>query len=132
MGFELRHPVGMTTHVFNPGVNADVETSGQERINSVIAKRMDDFTLYRYSFAPSGTWIYTRGLSTLTVSGMTDLESFFAAVSGEFFDFTDGECGPITDWVTVKLTEQSEVSRPWRYAAGGRVEVVFSMLAQPD
>jgi hypothetical protein len=59
---------------------------------------------------------------------MEDLEEFFEAVGGDAFDFTDGSCGPLSDWVTVKLAPESYV-RPYTYASGGYIEVEFSMIA---
>lgn len=130
MGFELRHPVGMTTNTFQPGTDHDISRSGQKRVESAVGKVLRDFTLYKYRFAASGGWQYTRGFSDLTPALADALEAFFDAVGNDPFEFTDGSCGPKTGWVEVKLLPES-YERPYEYAAGGHLAVAFSMVTVP-
>lgn len=123
MGFELRHPVGLSTNTFIPGKSFEVTRSGQRRVDPAIGQEVDQL-LYSYRFGAGSIWIYTRSLSFLTVADMTALEAFLDVVDREPFEFNDGTCGPVTTWTEVELHPESYV-REYQYAGGQRQEVTI-------
>jgi len=46
---------------------------------------------------------YTRGFGKLTATEWGALVDFADAVGAAEFEFTDGSCGPITGWLTVRF-----------------------------
>jgi hypothetical protein len=128
-GFELRHPVGMTTNTFQPGIGFEVSGSSQERIEQRIGIRVDRL-LYSYTVGSASIWRYTRSLAILSVANMTALEAFLAAVAGDPFEFQDGTCGPITSWTKVALDPES-YTRRYEYRQGQRQQVQLFLLEVP-
>jgi hypothetical protein len=124
-GFEMRHPVGMTTHVFQPGSSFEVGRSGQARDDLAIGKVLDQ-EVYSYAIGSAAVWVFTRSLAALTQANMTALEAFLDAVARDVFEFTDGTCGPITGWQKVKLAPESFV-RAYEYRQGQRQAVQLVM-----
>lgn len=129
MGFELRHPVGMTTHTFIPGKSFEVTNSSQERVDLRIGQRVDRL-LYSYQIGSASVWQYKRGFAVLTAADMTALEAFLDAVAGDPFEFNDGSCGPVSSWTKVWLDPDS-YRREYQYAGGQRQQVQILLLECP-
>src|SRR5262245_52148811 len=126
MSFELRYPTGTGgTATWQPGKDFDLRSSSQERQTFTLAQRVGR-QVYAYRLE-AHCWQYTRGFVDLPYSQLTALETFFAAVDGDEFDFTDGVCGPITTWKKVLLVPESYV-RPYAHVLGSLMGTSFAMV----
>jgi hypothetical protein len=126
MAFELRYPAGSGgTASWQPGKDFDLRRSGQDRITFTIAQ-MVGRRVFSYRLE-AHVWQYTRGFADLGFSDVTALETFFAAVDGDPFDFTDGSCGPISSFTKVLLVPES-YARPYDHVQASYMGIVFTMI----
>jgi hypothetical protein len=127
---EFRHPVGMTTNVWQPSTGGPIVGTGQTKDVGVALDRMSDgITQYAYQIHDS-VYQYPLLFAGMSLADKTALDAFVEAVKGDPFEYKDGACGPVTGFVTVHGLEDF-VTLVWTARGINKWDVKFT-LADAD
>jgi len=102
-------------------------STGIDVASGIAAATMsDDVTTYAYRFADKKNK-YVLAFNNLTLANWQALEAFLDLVEGDYFSYTDGTCGPLTDTRIVQLAPES-YQRSMRLTGRGRVSITVALI----